>query len=157
MKRTALAKTFVPAPPELVFDVFTHYETYRELGGVRATTLVTPGRPEAANGLGAVRELDLGVMVLREQVTGVQRPDFWDYRFVDWPLPFVHRGGRMAFEAVPGGTRMVWSSTVEATGVKGLTLPAVMWLSSAGLKLLSLQMKRIVMQRLAEQRSGASR
>lgn len=154
MKRTAVARTFVPAAPALVFDVFTHYETYRALAGVRGTTLVTPGRPEAANGLGAVRELDLGVMKLREQVTCVQRPDFWDYRFVDWPLPFVHRGGRMAFEAVPGGTRMVWSSTVEAEGLRGLALPAIMWLSGAGLKLLSLQMKRIVMRRAAELAAG---
>ena len=147
MKRTAVSSTFVPAPPDVVFDCFTHYETYRALAGVRATRLIVPGKPEAANGLGAIREIDLGVASFREQVTGIQRPDHWDYRFIEWPVPFAHVGGRMSFEAVPGGTRMVWESTIDANGAGRLSLPMIAWLSSAGLKLLSLQMKRIVVRR----------
>lgn len=144
MQRTAIASTFVPAPPDVVFDVFTHYKTYRELPGVKGTALIEPGTPEAANGLGAIREIDLGIASFREQVTAAQRPDYWDYRFIEWPLPFTHVGGRMRFDAVPGGTRMVWESTIEANGLQRAALPVLAWLSSGGLKLLSLQMKRIV-------------
>lgn len=146
MQRTARASTFIPAAPELVFDVFTHYETYRALAGVRGTRLVRPGAPKPANGLGAVREIDLGVASFQELVTAVRRPDHWDYRFIAWPLPFTHVGGRMRFDAVPGGTRMVWTSTIEIRGAGSLALPGLAWLSSAGLKLLSLQMKRIVLR-----------
>lgn len=146
MIKTSSASTFIAAPPALVFDVFTHYQTYRKLVGVKNTRLIEPGKPEAANGLGAVRELDLGVAFFREQVTGFKRPHYWDYKFIDWPLPFAHVGGRMSFEAVAGGTRMTWQSTIEAHGVISPVLPVLAGLTSSGLKLLSIQMKRIVLK-----------
>ena len=147
MIKTATASTFIAASPALVFDIFTHYETYRKLAGVKNTRLITPGQPEAANGVGAVRELDLGVAFFHEQVTGFKRPHYWDYKFIDWPLPFAHHvGGRMSFEAVTGGTRMTWQSTIEAHGVISPLLPVIAWLSSSGLKVLSIQMKRIVLK-----------
>ncbi len=150
MIRTARATLFIAAPPELVFDVFTHHETYRELSIVRGTTLIAPGSPEAANGTGAIRELDLGMARMRELVTDMQRPSYWDYRFIAWPLPHSHQGGRMSFEAEAGGTRLTWVSTVEADGPLGLTVPLLAWSSSAGLWLLAWQMRRIVMRRLRE-------
>lgn len=148
MIRTARATLFIAAPPELVFDVFTHHETYRELSIVRGTTLVRPGTPEAGNGTGAIRELDLGLARMREQVTAMQRPAHWDYRFIAWPLPYTHQGGRMHFAAEAGGTRLTWTSTMAGDGPLGLGLPLLAWSSSAGLWLLARQMRRIVMRRL---------
>lgn len=146
INRTARATQFVPAPPEVVFDVFTDYRTYRALAGVRGTRLVAPGHPEPGNGKGAIREIDLGVASFQEQVTAVSRPASWDYHFISWPLPLTHIGGRMCFEAVPGGTRVTWESTIAADGLAGTALPALAWLSSASLKLLAWQMKRIVLR-----------
>lgn len=152
---TAVSRLFIAAPPALVFEVFTHYETYRWLPGVRATALIHPGRGNPVWGTGAVREIDLGVMAVHEEVTAVQYPHFWDYRFVSWPLPLRHLGGRMAFEPVPGGTRMVWTSTVEGQGLMVRALPFAMWLSGLGLKGLSWQMRRLVLQRQARERNEA--
>lgn len=146
MQKTSTASTFIAAPPALVFDVFTHYDTYRQLAGVKNSRLIKPGYPEQANGVGAIRELDLGFGFFREQVTALERPHYWDYTFIDWPLPFKHAGGRMSFEAVAGGTRMTWQSTLESDGAIAVALPLIAWLSSGGLKLLSLQMKRIVLK-----------
>lgn len=147
---TASASTFIPAPPEIVFDIFTHYDTYKSLVGVRNSRLVKVGTPQAANGFGAIRELDLGFALFREQVIAIDRPNYWDYKFIEWPLPFAHIGGRMQFDAVPGGTLMKWDSTIEAHGIHRITLPLIGWLSGKGLKLLSLQMKSIVMKKIKE-------
>ncbi len=154
-RHTAVSRIFIAAPPALVFEVFTHYETYRRLSGVRGTALIRPGQTNPVWGEGAVREIDLGVMAVQEEVTAVQYPHFWDYRFVSWPLPLRHQGGRMAFEAVPGGTRMVWTSTVEGHGPMARALPLAMWLSGLGLKGLSWQMRRFVLQRQAREKSEA--
>ena len=43
----------------------------------------------------------------------VDRPHTWDYRFIEWPLPVRHIGGRMRFEPVAGGTMMHWETTYE--------------------------------------------
>lgn len=146
MPGTARTTIFVPAAPEVVFDVFTNHQTYPLLAGVKGTRLITPGHPEPGNGRGAIREIDLGFASFQEQVTDVRRPDYWDYHFIAWPLPLTHMGGRMGFEAVPGGTRVTWESTIAADGLRGAALPALIWLNSGGLKLLAWQMKRIVLR-----------
>jgi len=132
-----------------VFDTFTNYETYRELVGVRGTKLIEQGSPEAANGLGAVREIDLGIGKLTEKVTSFSRPNHWDYQFLEWPLPYVHAGGRMSFESVPGGTMVTWESSVDGNVslIKRKALPLVAWLGAGSLKLLALQMKRIAVRK----------
>ncbi|MCH7313117.1 SRPBCC family protein [Acinetobacter sp. ANC 3882] len=148
MHKTIHVSTFIPAPPATVFDVFTHYHTYRQITGVRSTRLIQAGQPEEANGLGAIREIDLGFAVFHEQVTAFHYPDYWDYHFIKWPLPLTHIGGRMSFKAVSGGTQMTWESTVEIKGLAKVVLPWFAWFSGYGLKLASIQMKRIVLQKI---------
>lgn len=148
MKRTAISKVFVPAPIDIVFDTFTKHETYRELVGVRGTKLIESGSPEASNGICAVREIDLGIGKMTEKVTAFNRPTHWDYLFIKWPLPYVHTGGRMSFQSVPGGTVVVWESSVDGNVslIKRTALPLFAWLGSGSLKLLALQMKRIAVR-----------
>lgn len=145
MKQTAVAKTLVRAPIEVVFETFTNHETYRQLFIVRDSTLVAPGEKAPSNGLGAVRWIDVGVGTLKETVVGVDRPHYWDYHFSEWPMPYVHAGGRMAFESVPGGTMVTWETSFDANTsfLKRAALPLVVRLNGHALKLASLMMGRI--------------
>lgn len=145
MKRTAVAKTFVRAPVDVVFETFTNHETYKKLFIVRDSTLVRPGEVTPSNGLGAVRWIDLGVGTLKETVVGVDRPNYWDYHFSEWPLPYVHAGGRMGFEAVPGGTMVTWETSFDTNTsfLKRAVLPGVIWINSRALKVAALMMGRI--------------
>lgn len=45
--------------------------------------------------VGAIRELDLGFGIFHEQVTDLDYPRYWDYRFIKRPLSLTHIGGRM--------------------------------------------------------------
>jgi len=146
MRKTCRASTFIPAPVDQVFDVFTDYKTYRLLPGVKSTRIVQVGETEQSYTLGTIRELDLGFGIFHEQVTDVNYPHYWDYKFIKWPFPFTHVGGRMSFESVKGGTKMRWESTAEMKGIGSLALPFIAWVSGYGLKVLSLQMKSIIVK-----------
>lgn len=113
MKHTVAVTRVIAAPRAHVFDTFTTHTTYARLPGVLASTLLQPGQGSASNGPGALREIRLPGVTLRERVTGVSRPDYWDYHFVHWPLPFPHAGGRMAFRDVPGGTEVRWETSYD--------------------------------------------
>lgn len=148
MRKTCRASTFIPAPLEQVFDVFTDYKTYRLLPGVKNTCIIEAGQSEQSYSLGTIRELDLGFAIFHEKVVDVNYPHYWDYRFVKWPFLFTHIGGRMSFESVKDGTKMTWDSTVEMNGAGRFTLPFIAWLSGYGLKLLSLQMKNMIIKKV---------
>lgn len=113
MKHTVFVTRVINAPRTHVFDTFTMHTTYARVPGVLGSTLLQPGEGNPSNGLGAVREIRTPGVTLRERVTGLSRPDFWDYHFVQWPMPFPHAGGRMAFRDVPGGTEVRWETSWE--------------------------------------------
>lgn len=114
MKKSVSVKRFIPAPRELVFDTFTMYETYSKLPGVLSSELLEPGEGNPSNGVGAVRKIRAPGATLKERVTGITRPEYWDYQFIEWPLPIPHAGGRMSFTEVPGGTEVHWQTSYEA-------------------------------------------
>ncbi|USP42128.1 SRPBCC family protein [Acinetobacter sp. XS-4] len=147
MRKTCKASTFIPAPIEQVFDTFTDYKTYRLLSGVKSTRVLQAGQSEQSYSLGTIRELDLGFGVFHEQVMDVNYPHYWDYKFIKWPLSLSHIGGRMSFKSVKGGTQMTWESTIEMKGKVSFTLPLIAWISGYGLKLMSLQMKKIIVKK----------
>ncbi len=113
MKKSVSVKRFIPAPREIVFDTFTIHETYSELPMVSSSKLLKPGVGNPSNDVGAIREIKTPVATLRETVTAISRPEYWDYQFIEWPLPIPHAGGRMSFTAVPGGTEVHWETSYE--------------------------------------------
>ncbi len=113
MKKSVSVTRFIPAPREIVFDTFTLHETYSLLPIVRSSKLLTPGKGNPSNGIGAVREIRTPGATLKERVTDISRPDYWDYQFIEWPLPIPHAGGRMSFTEVPGGTEVHWETSYD--------------------------------------------
>ena len=149
MKKTVYVETFVPAPPDFVFEVFTNHETYRSLPGVLSSTLLTEGAGHPSSGLGAVREIRTVAFTMVEKVVAVERPDHWDYFFLEWPLPLPHAGGSMQFRAADDGTLMRWETSFE-TDVgwpRKAAVPAVTVMSRGILKTLSLSLKAVVILR----------
>ncbi len=149
MKKTVSVETFVPAPPEFVFDVFTNHETYRSLPGVLSSTLLTEGEGNPSSGLGAVREIRTVGFTMVEKVVGVERPERWDYFFLKWPMPLPHAGGSMQFRETDGGTLMRWETSFETDVGLPLkaTIPAVTVAAKGTIKSLSLALKAVVIRR----------
>lgn len=113
MKKSVVVKRFIPAPRDYVFDVFTNHETYSALPLVLSSQLLIPAVDNSSNGVGAVREIKALGVTLKERVTDLSRPSYWDYHFIEWPLPLPHIGGRMTFIEVPGGTEVQWQTSYD--------------------------------------------
>lgn len=104
----------VKLPPEKVFDIFTNHASYRKVPLVLNTKLVQAGDPYPSNGINAIREINFIGGSLKEIVTDMQYPFYWDYLFFKWPLPIPHLGGRIQFEEIEHGTLVTWSSSYDA-------------------------------------------
>lgn len=148
MKKSVSVETFVPAPKAFVFEVFTNHETYQGLPGVVRSTLLTEGEGDPSSGLGAVREIKTVAATLVEKVVGVERPDYWNYLFLKWPMPLPHTGGSMRFTEVEGGTNMRWETSFETDVAWPLkaSIPAVTVMATGIIKSLSLLLRAEVLK-----------
>ncbi len=99
---------------EDVFEVLADYEAYVQFPGVRSAKVVRLGSAER-NGLGAVREVDLGSAWFREEITAFERPTRLDYRILKSRPPMEHEGGSIRLRSVEGGTEVTWTSTLRVT------------------------------------------
>lgn len=77
--------------------------------GIRSARVTTPGISES-NGVGAVREIDLGVIWLREKITAFDRPHRMEYRILASRPSADHRHGRVDFAETQHGTEITWTS-----------------------------------------------
>lgn len=107
---TVRAERTIGAPIEQVFDRLTDHASYKDFPGVRASELIHEGQPDR-NGLGAMRRIEFGPIRFEEEIMAFDRPRRMDYLIREVNIPMKHEGGRMEFEAVEGGTRVVWTST----------------------------------------------
>ncbi|MFT4125411.1 MAG: SRPBCC family protein [Gordonia sp. (in: high G+C Gram-positive bacteria)] len=108
MREIHLTRT-IPAPIDDVFDAFTDHERLADLPMVISARLIRHGDTEK-NGLGAIREVNGGVVWLREEITGWQRPTVMEYRIRKARPEVQHELGRVEFTEVPGGTHIDWIS-----------------------------------------------
>ena len=100
--------------PEKVFEIFTHHENYQQIPFVLNTKLIQQGKLHPSNGQNAIREIHFVGGSLKEVVTDMHYPFYWEYLFLKWPLPVQHLGGRMQFDAVENGTLVTWSTQYSA-------------------------------------------
>ena len=100
--------------PEKVFDTFTNHESYRQIPFVLNTKLIQQGKLHPSNGQNAIRKIHFVGGSLKEVVTDMHYPFYWEYLFLKWPLPVQHLGGRMQFDAVENGTLVTWSTQYNA-------------------------------------------
>ena len=115
MKKSEIKiQIFVKAQQEKVFDTFTNHENYRKIPLVLSSELIEVGENNTANGKNAIREVRLVGGTLKETVTAIDYPNYWDYQFSKWMLPLDHLGGRMQFEQVSNGTLVTWSTSYDS-------------------------------------------
>jgi hypothetical protein len=109
---TIIVERVIAAPIEQVFNWCATTTNYERTVWVLRDTLARPG-DGAPYGVGAIRLHTWLVGRFHERVTSYDPPNSFDY-VVDRSLPpSRHEGGTMTFTTVPGGTTVVWSSTVE--------------------------------------------
>ncbi|MBO0842376.1 MAG: SRPBCC family protein [Nocardioides sp.] len=120
MQTVVVTKT-INAPIEDVFEAYTDHERLADLPMVISAKVVTPGKTEK-NGLGAVRVVNGGAIVLREEITGWERPKLMEYKIVESRPASTHELGRVEFTEVPGGTHITWTTRF---GIKNPTLARV--------------------------------
>jgi hypothetical protein len=110
--RTITIKHTIPAPPEKIFDILADHANYKQFPGVTGSRLLQPGKREK-NGIGAVRQIEVGRARFVELVTRYKRPNRLDYRIVKSFPPVDHKGGSITLEAGSGGTLVTWTSTIR--------------------------------------------
>ncbi|GAB2706000.1 hypothetical protein GCM10027089_30560 [Nocardia thraciensis] len=87
-------------------------DNYTHSSVVLRRRLVRPGA-DAPYGRAAVRDLTWVIGWFRERITAYNPPHSFDY-YVERSIPPArHDGGRLVFAEVPGGTRVVWTTTAE--------------------------------------------
>ncbi|MDA3646283.1 SRPBCC family protein [Saccharopolyspora indica] len=115
---TLTATRTVPAPIGVVFDACADHEKLAQVPLIRSCELTRHGDAEK-NGLGAVREVDCGLLRFREEITGFDRPHRMEYRIRESRPALDHTFGRIELAEVPDGTLIVW------TTVFGVRVPVV--------------------------------
>ena len=116
--RTITVKHTISAPPEKIFDLLADHANYKQFPGVTASRLLQPGKRDK-NGIGAVRQIDVGRARFVELITRYKKPTRLDYRIVKSFPPVEHKGGSISLEPADGGTLVTWTSTIR------LKLPVV--------------------------------
>ena len=102
-------------PAEYVFKVFTNYESYEKVPLVLGTKLIQKGEIYPGSGKNAIRTVSFIGGSLKEVVTDMQFPLYWDYQFLKWSLPVRHLGGRMQFDQTESGTLVTWSTRYDSS------------------------------------------
>lgn len=111
---TLVVTRTITAPIDAVFDAYTDHERLADLPMVLSAKVVVPGKTEK-NGLGAVREVNGGLIWLREEVVGWERPTLMEYSITRSRPESTHELGRVEFSEVAGGTKVVWTTRFGLT------------------------------------------
>lgn len=109
---TITVERVVAAPVAEVFDWFADSRNYGRSPFVLRNRWSRLG-DEAPYGVGAVRVHLWLIGWFRERITAYNAPHGFGYLVERSFPPSRHEGGSMTFTEVPGGTRVVWSTTSE--------------------------------------------
>lgn len=112
--RTIQIKRQIKAPIEPVFELLSDHAGYSRFAGVRSAKLTKPGNTDR-NGIGAVREIDLGNAWFEEAITEYQYPYRLAYRIIRSRPPIDHKGGLITLTATEDGCLAEWTSTFRIT------------------------------------------
>ncbi|MFD5177450.1 SRPBCC family protein [Nocardia sp. NPDC058379] len=110
---TIAVERVIAAPIDQVFDWCATTTNYERSFWVLRNRLAHPGQG-APYGVGAIRRHTWLIGHLEERITRYDPPFSFDYLVTRSVPPSRHEGGTMTFTTVPGGTRVVWTTTMEA-------------------------------------------
>lgn len=93
-----------------VFEILADHEGSSQFRGVEDAKLLEPGTLER-NGVGALRQIDLGAVKFVERITCFERPNRLDYMIEkSSPLPVKHEQGTITLQEEGDATRVTWVS-----------------------------------------------
>ncbi|MEV0295056.1 SRPBCC family protein [Nocardia sp. NPDC050710] len=109
---TITVERVVAAPIDKVFEWLAEADNYPRSRVVLRERLVQQG-DGAPYGRDAIRVLIWVIGWFRERITAYRPPHEFEYLVERSFPPSRHEGGRLTFTEVPGGTRVVWTTTAE--------------------------------------------
>jgi uncharacterized protein YndB with AHSA1/START domain len=112
----------VAAPVDVVWEVLTDHRAYERWGAVKSATLETEGAPEV-DGIGAVRRLADGPLVIREKVLEFEPKTRFVYTVLSGPPVRDYRATVTLFPEGAGATTVRWN--VAFRGKIPLTSPVL--------------------------------
>jgi hypothetical protein len=108
--RNVRVNIHIDAPIGRVFEAVSDHERFLSAADGTTTALLQPGSTER-NGLGCVREVRVGRRAWYvEEITAWERPAYFEYTIRKASMPIDHRGSRLSFTAINGGTNVEWTS-----------------------------------------------
>ena len=108
MKEIELA-VYIEASPDRVFDALADYPRFFRGGQIKYCR-VTPAADPPPQGVGAVRNVQNGLIHFVERITAFQRPVRIDYLVTKCTIPLRHEGGQTVLMARGTGTEVRWTS-----------------------------------------------
>ena len=100
------------APPELVWPLVAEVEQWKEWSFLTRTFLRRAGSPDR-NGVGALRRLAVGPFGSSEEVVAFEPPRHLGY-VARRGMPAKNYRADVVLEPEGGGTRIIWSGTMDA-------------------------------------------
>ncbi len=111
----------IDVPIDRAFELLADHANYDRFPGITRSELLKEGT-RAPNGVGALRRVGLGDVVLDEEITEFQPPKRLAYRVIaSKPIKVDHEGGVIELAEVPEGTRIRWRSTFR------IAIPLIGW------------------------------
>ena len=108
--RAVQVNIHINAPMAQVFAVISDHERFLRSADGTKTKLLQEGSTER-NGLGCLREVKVGQRAWYvEEITGWERPAFFEYTIRKASMPMRHERSRLSFTAADGGTDVQWTS-----------------------------------------------
>jgi hypothetical protein len=108
-----------------LFAILSDHNRLREVFGIPVKR-IRDGKSDL-NGLGSVRRIGFpGPLGVEETVTGLHPDRSIDYRISKGGGPVRNHAGRMVFETMPGGSRVIWTIEFDALPLLGTAIRLVL-------------------------------
>ena len=99
------------APINEVFEAVINADKYPYVSRLIHVERIRPASSKEKDGVGTMREVELGVMWFKEEFVSFDRPKRVDYKILEARPYFEHQFGSFSFKKRGTMTEVTWSST----------------------------------------------
>ncbi|MDO8418356.1 MAG: SRPBCC family protein [Agitococcus sp.] len=105
------------APINEVFEAVINADKYPYVSRLIHVERIRPASAKEKDGVGTMREVELGVMWFKEEFVSFDRPKRVDYKILEARPYFEHQIGSFCFKKRGTMTEVTWSSTFRVPSV----------------------------------------